>query len=66
MLRAISYCILQSRPVARSFLVGSLLEYRFRFLCLRRRDIVIKNFTMIDPAGIDGKGVMGVWRAIFR
>ncbi len=61
--KAISYCILQSLPVTRN---PSLVMDHCRsidsngwalFAC-GAKNIVIRNFTMIDPAGIDGKGAV--------
>ena len=61
--KAISYCILQSRPVARDpslvmdhcWSIGS---NGWALFACGAENIVIKNFTMIDPAGIDGKGAV--------
>jgi hypothetical protein len=61
--KPISYCILQSLPVSKSPSIvmdhcRSLGSYGWGLFVCGTENALIRNFTMTDPAGIDGVGAM--------
>ncbi len=61
--KPISYCILQSLPVSRNPSIvmdhcRSLESYGWGLFVCGTENALIRNFTMTDPAGIDGVGAM--------